>query len=144
MLYVAILSKMLFWYRIAARDSMPLRDAREPEDSSYASSNSSSAGSPSQQDAPTPRQFSINLTAIQVGDLSLDAEEQANLRCAFLLRELRKTEKAIDEFMNIDRTHTDDDGDEAIRTAVDWSISGVTHVRQQLKEVIQQIENRSA
>lgn len=128
LLYTSILSKMLFWYRIAATEKL--------EDDS-ASSSGSSRYSP--DEAPTVDRFSVRPTAIQVGMLSLDAEDQAHMRRVLLLRELQTTEKAIDDLMNVDRTSLES-ADEFIRTGVQWALTGISRHKGELQSIMQMVE----
>jgi hypothetical protein len=146
---------MLFWYRIAARDSFAASTAvsavseqrGDSSDKAYRRNSEDGPGASQQRDAPpTPDRFAVDLTAIQVGGLRLDAEEQADLRRALLLRELRKTEKAIDQLTDVRRPDDDAaDGevDDIMRSAVAWSVSGIAQVRAQLREVMQQVQSSS-
>jgi hypothetical protein len=130
---------MLFSYRIAARDSLAASTAV----GAVSEQQGDSEDGPSQRDAPpTPDRFAVDLTAIQVGHLSLDAEEQADLRRALLLRELRKTEKAIDQLTDVGRPDAaEGEEDDIMRSAVAWPVSGIAQVRAQLREVIQQVQS---
>ncbi|KAF3395302.1 hypothetical protein DPV78_009098 [Talaromyces pinophilus] len=128
LLYTSILSKMLFWYRIAAIEKL--------EDDS-ASSSGSSRYSP--DEAPTVDRFSVRPTAIQVGMLNLDAEEQADMRRILLLRELRTTAKAIDDLLAVDRTSLES-ADEFIRTGVQWALTGISRHKGELQGIIQMVK----
>ncbi|RAO67763.1 uncharacterized protein BHQ10_003775 [Talaromyces amestolkiae] len=128
LLYTSILSKMLFWYRIAATEKL--------EDDA-ASSSGSSRYSP--DEAPTVDRFSIRPTTIQVGILSLDAEEQAHMRRVLLLRELRTTAKAIDDLLVVDRTSLKS-ADEFIRIGVEWALTGISRQREELQSIIRLVK----
>ncbi|KAI0378561.1 hypothetical protein F5Y04DRAFT_147212 [Hypomontagnella monticulosa] len=136
LLYVSILSKMLFWYRIAAEEKLPL-----PGDAGNDARNSDGTNTDSSQgEAPSIDRFRVRPTTIQVGTFGLDAEDQAHLRRIVLLRELRRTEKAIDELMNVDRTDTEEYADDIVRRNVQWSLSGVSRLREELQDVIQRVK----
>ncbi|KAI5855059.1 hypothetical protein GGS23DRAFT_445724 [Durotheca rogersii] len=138
LLYVSILSKMLFWYRIAASEKTPfLEDGGAGDNDPTGGSNATNTSSP--QDPPTVDQFGVQPTVIQVGMLPLDAEDQASLRRVLLLRELRRTERAIDELMTVDRTGVDEHADEFVRRAVQWSLSGISRIREELQDLIQKV-----
>ncbi|KAI1172259.1 hypothetical protein F4777DRAFT_520880 [Nemania sp. FL0916] len=134
LLHVSILSKMLFWYRVAAREKPPCSEDADGLDS--ISSTSSSTASQSSLDPPTPDRFTVRPTKVQVGILSLDAEDQANLRRSLLLRELRRAEKAIDELMKVDRSTIENQGDETIRHSVQWALGGIARLKGELQDVI--------
>ncbi|KAF2969115.1 hypothetical protein GQX73_g4458 [Xylaria multiplex] len=137
LLHVSILSKMLFWYRIAAMDKTgPPRGA---ENETSIEGNTTRASGQSPEDPPTPDQFSIGPTEIQIGMLNLDAGDEFELRRMILLQELRRTENVVDELMNVDRTALDKNGDEIIKSSVQWSLGGISRVREELQNVIQKI-----
>jgi hypothetical protein len=125
LLYTSILSKMTFWYRIAATEKL--------EDDS-ASNSGRSRYSP--DEAPTMDRFSVRPTAIQVGMLTLDAEDQANMRRVLLLRELRTTATAIDDLLAVDRTSLES-ADEFIRTGVQWALAGISRHKEELQGIMQ-------
>lgn len=127
LLYTSILSKMLFWYRIAATEKL--------EDDGASSSGGSRYSS---DEAPTVDRFSVRPTAVQVGILSLDAEDQAHMRRVLLLRELRTTAKAIDDLLAVDRTSLEN-ADEFIRTGVQWALKGISRHRDELQSIIQTV-----
>ncbi|KAK4946196.1 hypothetical protein LTR10_014708 [Elasticomyces elasticus] len=130
LLYVSILSKMLFWYRVAVMD----KHATASGDSSP--SRGSDTTGPSPEEAPSIDRFGVRPTVIQVGTLSLDNEDQAELRRILLLRELHRTRKAIDEFINVDRAAME----EKVRCTVQWSLTGISRVREELQDLIEQVK----
>jgi hypothetical protein len=132
LLYTSILSKMLFWYRIAATEKL--------EDDSTSNSGNSNY---SPDEAPTVDRFSVRPTAIQVGMLSLDAEDQAELHRVLLLRELRTTEKAIDDLLTVDRQSLES-ADEFIRCGVQWALTGISRHKEELQDIIQMVDRRSS
>lgn len=134
-LYISILSKVLFWYRVAAAGNCPVSGTTE----NMATSNASSRTSWSPQEAPPPEQFGVQPTQIQMGMLDLDQEDQANLRRVILLRELRKVEKVIEEMTSVQRT-MDDDTDDAAYHAVKWSGLGISRIRDELQEMIRKVK----
>ncbi|KAK0637051.1 hypothetical protein B0T17DRAFT_520550 [Bombardia bombarda] len=146
LLYVSIISKMLFWYSIAATEKPPTatqtQEKRMHEGGNIENNNNTTGHPLTRPDpAPTPDKFGVRPTAIQIGMFSLDPEDQANLRRVLLLRELRKTEKAIDELMEVDRTAMmDGESDSTARRAVEWSLSGIARVREELQDVIQKVQ----
>ena len=121
---------MLFWYRIAATEKL--------EDDAASSSSSSRYSS---DEAPTVDRFSVHPTAIQVGILSLDAEDQAHMRRVLLLRELRTTAKAIDDLLAVDRTSLKN-ADGFIRTGVEWALTGISRQREELQNIIRLVRER--
>ncbi|KAI0440293.1 hypothetical protein F4803DRAFT_480621 [Xylaria telfairii] len=133
LLHVSILSKMLFWYRVAAMEKASL-----PEHGRSGIDTHSASQSP--EDAPSPDQFNVSPTGIQVGILNLDSEDEYNLRRMLLLRELHKTGDVIDELINVDRTALDENGDEMLKSSVQWSLGGIVRVRAELQAVIRKIE----
>ncbi|KAI0467408.1 hypothetical protein F4859DRAFT_494336 [Xylaria cf. heliscus] len=133
LLHVSILSKMLFWYRVAAAEKTNC-----PE---YAKGGiDAHTASQSPENPPTPNQFSVIPTEIQIGTLNLGAEDEYDLRRMLLLRELYKTESVIDELINVDRTALDESGDDILRSSVQWSLGGIARVREELQDVIQRIK----
>ncbi|KAI0203359.1 hypothetical protein F4808DRAFT_418426 [Astrocystis sublimbata] len=125
LLHASILTKMFFWYRVAATEKIePQKDTSQtPPD-----------------DPPTPNQFSVEPTGIQVGVLDLDPEDQFDLRRALLLRELRKAESVIDGLMNVDRTALDKDGNEGMKSSVDWSLGGIARVKKDFQDLIKELD----
>lgn len=132
-LYVSIISKVLFWYRVVAARMCPLPDC-ELDD------NHTNAPSQQRNTLDVPPEFKIRLTAIQIGILELDQEDQANLRRVMLLRELRRVDKAVAEMANMKHVT---DNDPATYHAAQWLQLGVSRVRDQLREVIQHVEQDS-
>ncbi|KAJ3564411.1 hypothetical protein NPX13_g7854 [Xylaria arbuscula] len=132
LLHVSILSKVLFWYRIAASNETDVPRSSQ-------SQNSVSAGSLSPEDPPTPAQFSVAPTEVQVGMLDLNAEDEASLRRMLLLRELYRTRKVVNELMNVDRTALEK-GDDLVRSSVEWSLGGIARVKEALGDVIEKME----
>ncbi|EED22335.1 hypothetical protein TSTA_095840 [Talaromyces stipitatus ATCC 10500] len=94
---------MVFWYRIPATEKLGSSDGAD-----NGSSPRSGSMRYSRDAAPTVDRFSVRPTAIQVGILNLDADEQANLRRVLLLRDLYRTVDAIDDILNMDHElHTE-------------------------------------
>ncbi|KAH8892244.1 hypothetical protein GQ53DRAFT_134919 [Thozetella sp. PMI_491] len=142
LLYVSVLTKMLFWYRIAANERAGGR--HDGNNSSGSSSSSSSSGSDSgtttpSLSPPTVDQFGVQTTVIKVGLFGLDTEDQANLRRFLLMRELRRMERAIDELMNVDRTAMKESAGQEAWRGVQWSLDGVLRVRDELRDVIENL-----
>ncbi|KAI1748627.1 hypothetical protein F4782DRAFT_542674 [Xylaria castorea] len=133
LLHVSILSKMLFWYRIAAA---------EKENSSEHAKGGIDALTAAQfpEDPPSPGKFSVSPTGIRVGILDLDAEDEFDLRLVLLLRDLRKTENVIDELINVDRTALDENGDDILKSSVQWSLGGIARVKEELQDLIKKIK----
>ncbi|QKX54776.1 uncharacterized protein TRUGW13939_01865 [Talaromyces rugulosus] len=140
LIYVSILSKMLFWYRIAAIEKRPTLGGGTESDDSTQNSDINIITRSSSKEAPTVDKFSVHPTTIQIGMLSLDAEDEANLRRALLLRELHRTEHAIHEFMNVDRRNIEKNADEAVQRTVQWSLAGIPQLIEELQDVIQTVK----
>lgn len=148
-LYVSILSKVLFWYRVAAAASCPLvsnarsvsNNASSETQSPPHQTSSSTSSTPSSLDPP-PRveQFGVRPTTIQIGMLDLDQEDQANLRRVILLRELRKVEKAIDDMTSVSRNMDDDVAYEAAHRAGEFSAAGISKIRDELQDMIRKVK----
>ncbi|RWA05549.1 hypothetical protein EKO27_g9557 [Xylaria grammica] len=137
LLHVSILSKVLFWYRIAATDKTS--PSQNTESGTGDQENTARTTSQSPEEPPTPDQFSVSPTGIQIGVLSLDAGDESELRRVILLQELRRTENVIDELMNVDRTALDENGDDVVRSSVQWSLGGISRVREELRNVMEKI-----
>jgi hypothetical protein len=127
LLYVSVLNKMLFWYRIAATNEWAdgvSRGGTEGISSSggsgSGSGSSSEATTPTTMSPPTRDKFGVQTAVIKVGLLGLDAEDQANLRRFLLMRELRRMESAIDELVKLDRTSMEEDLDDEAWQVVKW------------------------
>ncbi|KAF2791379.1 hypothetical protein K505DRAFT_326896, partial [Melanomma pulvis-pyrius CBS 109.77] len=117
-LYVSILWKVLFWYRVAATGN------GAPED------NSTSRLAPSPQIA----QFNVRPTSVQVGVLDLDPESQEDVRRVVLRGELRKVEKAIDEMVSVD-----DDPESDAHQPAKWCGLGIPAIQAELQDIIQKV-----
>ncbi|KAF1919861.1 hypothetical protein BDU57DRAFT_569979 [Ampelomyces quisqualis] len=103
LLHITILCKALFLYRVAVcahdmRSSSPGSDDQSPCGSGIGSS---SSGSMNQ----------MQPAKIQIGELQLDADDQATLHSAILLRELRKTESTIRKLRVLDMGWANEDWD---------------------------------
>lgn len=118
-LYVSILWKVLFWYRVAATGN------GTPQN------NSTSRLVPS----PQIGQFNIRPTSVQVGVLDLDPESQADLRRVVLRGELRKVEKAIDEMASVD-----DDPESDAHQPAKWCGLGIPAIQTELQDIIQKVK----
>ncbi|PVH92742.1 hypothetical protein DM02DRAFT_619751 [Periconia macrospinosa] len=143
-LYVSILSKIIFWYRVAASENIPLSGTTRTSTSGSSNSVSSSSNNSTMQNASLPvpprvGDFGIRPTVVQVGMLDLDHEDQASVRRIVLLRELRRVEKAIDDIAKVDHTIADDDADEAAYRAVERSTVAISGIREELQELIQKV-----
>lgn len=144
LLYVSVLNKMLFWYRIAASNEWADgagRGETEGDNSSGSSGSGSSseATTPTSMSPPTRDKFGVQTAVIKVGLLGLDAEDQANLRRFLLMRELRRMEAAIDELVKLDRTSMEEDLDAEAWQVVKWSLAGVLRVRDEVQDVIREL-----
>lgn len=130
LLYVSVLSKMLFWYRIAATQSQSSDDTLEYESSTafidLGNLSACNKRIPTTEESPTVDRFKVRPTTIQIGNLNLDEDSQANLRSVILLRELRNTENAIQALKDVDRKSIINKAEEAVRSTVEWAISLVT------------------
>lgn len=151
LLYVSVLNKMLFWYRIAASNEWADSVGRgETESISSRSGGGSRSGSGSSSEATTPRsmspptrdKFGVQTAVIKVGLLGLDDDDQANLRRFLLMRELRRMEAAIDELVKLDRTAMEEDLGEEAWQMVKWSLAGVSRVGDEVQGVIQELSKR--
>jgi hypothetical protein len=143
LLYVSILTKVLFWYRIAAARITPSQNAEKTDNSGVKVAcidDSRSTNRNLNDGAPAIDRFSVRPIQVQVGVLNLDAEEQATMCRELLLRELHRTDGAIDKLLNLDRACTEDELDEMQRH-LRWSLSGVSLVREQLQEVMQMVQH---
>jgi hypothetical protein len=136
LLYVSVLSKIVFWYRVAGTQEEGSTSVKE------ANGSSNTGRFANLREAPTLDRFAVRPTDVQVGSLSLDAGDQSDMRRALLLRELRRTELAINDLMSVDRTVADEDGGDVLRRAVEWSVSGLSGVKDELQAVIRKVEQR--
>ncbi|KAF1360709.1 hypothetical protein EJ07DRAFT_176734 [Lizonia empirigonia] len=98
LLHVTILCKALFLYRVAVCAHARRSSAPGSEYQSPSSSSSSNSGMNQMQPAK-----------IQIGELQLDADEEATLQNAILLRELRKTQNTIQKLRVLDMSWADED-----------------------------------
>lgn len=134
LLYVAILSKMLFWYYIISEKSLsPGGSGRE------------SAGDSINVDTPTggpPKigEFDVLPTKVQVGLLDIDPEDQAIMRRAVLLRELRVMEQAITEFSDQIELAGSVEPHYIAQRAKKWSLTSISFIKEELDTVIQKVE----
>jgi hypothetical protein len=142
LIYVSILSKMLFWYRIAAREKHPTLGGTGESDDSTSKSDGNTTTKSSSKEAPTIDKFGVHPTTIKIGMLNLDAEDEANLRRALLLRELNRMEQAIHEFMNVDRKSIEENAGESVRRTVQWSLAGIPPLIEELQDVIQIVKQK--
>lgn len=67
--------------------------------------------------------------------LSLDAEDRANLR-----RELWRTDEALDELMDVDRSAIVEDADDIAWRALQWFLDGVARVKEELQDVTKTVK----
>ena len=102
LLHVAILCKALFLYRVAVCAHGTRNSAPGSEDQSPSSSGSGSSSSSMNQMQPAK---------IQIGELQLDADDQATLQSAILLRELRKMENTIRKLRVLDMSWANEEAE---------------------------------
>ncbi|CAG9981130.1 unnamed protein product [Clonostachys byssicola] len=134
LLYVAILSKMLFWYYIIAEKSL-----------STGGSGQDSAGDSIIVDTPTHgppkiREFDVLPTKVQVGLLDIDPEDQAIMRRAVLLRELRAMEQAIAEFSDQINPAEGVEPHYIAQRSKKWSLTSISFIKEELDTVIRKVE----
>ncbi|KAH8694320.1 hypothetical protein BGW36DRAFT_384743 [Talaromyces proteolyticus] len=139
LLYMSILCKILFWYRIAAMEKVPsaLADVKESHSTPSSGDNTMEHSS---GERSMFEKFGVEPTTVQVGVLNLDPEDQASLRRVLLLRDLRRTEKAIHELMEVDRKVIEEKADESVRGIVKVSLAGIPQISKQLQDVIQVVK----
>lgn len=89
LLYISLLSKILFWYRVAVDANCASTGTGAANDGAGAM-----ASPPEEGD---PGAIKVRPTVIRIGMLDLDQDDQANLARVMLLRELSKVEKTIDD-----------------------------------------------
>ncbi|VUC35876.1 unnamed protein product [Clonostachys rosea] len=137
LLYVAVLSKMLFWYHIISEKSLfPEATGRE------SGGDSSNCDSP-KDSPPKIGEFDVRPTKVQVGLLDIDPEDQAIMRRAVLLRELRAMEQAISEFSDgSDPAGSGAEPHYIVQRAKKWSLTGIPFIKEELDTVIQKVEQR--
>ncbi|KAK2010035.1 hypothetical protein LZ32DRAFT_682086 [Colletotrichum eremochloae] len=116
LLSIAILSKVLFWYRAAIR---ALNTRSQPGDAdkavvlgqqqqagldfiSESSAPQSSGGADGGRDVGKGSVPNMRPVSIQLGELELDAEDQAILQSGILLRELHKMKGLVHKFRELD------------------------------------------
>lgn len=131
LLYISLLSKILFWYRIAV-------DANCASAGTCSANNATGAlASPPEEANPT--QVKIRPTIIRMGMLDLDQDDQANLARVMLLRELNKIGKTIDEVTT--RSPFADGGgvgDKNDSTKIASCLNlGISYLRSELERLIQ-------
>ncbi|OHE95048.1 hypothetical protein CORC01_09705 [Colletotrichum orchidophilum] len=114
LLDVAILSKVLFWYRVAicalntpsqsggADEAAVLEQQQQPGSVTSGSSASQSGSFDGGRDVGKGGVPSMRPVSIQLGELQLDAEDQAVLQSGILLRELQKMKGLIHKFRELD------------------------------------------
>jgi hypothetical protein len=117
-LYVSILWKVLFWYRVAATE------------------NGGTETNSRSQLAPLPNvgQFGVRATVVQVGVLDLGPEDQVSIRRAVLRGELRKLEKAVAEMENVDT------GQEDGHRSAGWCGLGIPQIKVELQDLFQMVQ----
>lgn len=132
LLYISLLSKILFWYRIAV-------DANCTSAGTCSTNNATGAlASPPEEVDPTP--IKVRPTIIRIGMLDLDQDDQANLARVMLLRELNKVGKIIDE-VTAQYPFVDDAGDKNDSSKIANCLKlGISHLRSELERLIQLLE----
>lgn len=124
-LYMSIITKMLSLYEIAATT-----DVSSPDCSSSASPASATHSLSGPRLART--------TVIQVGVFDLDEEDQATLQGSILLRQLRKTERAVEKFASLGRGDTNDH-DISVRQ---WHSVASSMIKKELQRIYQNCKER--
>ena len=132
LLYISILSKALFWYRVAASASKPVVGPPAQD---------LSAASPARAFALSGGR-GVRRTAIQIGVFDLDEDDQKTLQRGVLLRETRKAEKIVEKMASLNTESTADDDSEGGR-ATSWYDLGSGKIRKELQETVKKIKEIS-
>lgn len=140
LLYIAILCKALFWYRVAVcaqGTRIPCADKNSQTPSAQhqtaAASSSRSGGVVHMQPAN-----------IHLGELQLDADDLATMQSGILLRELRKMDKTLQKLTALDVGWAADDARSGGKaSATHWYRLAMPQICQELDALIQMAtENR--
>jgi hypothetical protein len=117
-LYVSILWKVLFWYRVAATE------------------NGGTEASSTSQLVPLPTigHFGVRATSVQVGVFDLGPEDQVSIRRAVLRGELRKFEKAVAEMESVDTIQEDG------HRPAQWCGLGIPQIKVELQDLFQMVQ----
>ena len=117
-LYVSILWKVLFWYRVAATE------------------NGGTEASSTSQLVPLPNvgHFGVRATSVQVGVFDLGPEDQVSIRRVVLRGELRKFEKAVAEMESMNASSEDR------HRPAQWCSLGIPQINVELQDLFQMIQ----
>lgn len=123
LLYISLLAKILFWFRVAIEANLPI-----PAADVNAASDGKSDPPPKDQAASALAR--VRPTRVRIGDLDLDQEDEADLTRFVLLRELGRVSREIDEVQT--RFNALDDGEETdgdSSRVSDWFQRSISHLR---------------
>lgn len=127
-LYMSIITKMLSLYELAATADIS---------SSSSSVAASGASTPSGQHHRLAR-----TTVMQVGVFDLDEDDQATLQRGILLRQLRKMERAIENFAALGGGDGGNGGNEPDLSVRQWHSVAVSMMKKELSRIYQNCKER--
>lgn len=125
LLYISLLAKILFWYRVAIEANLPI----PASDVSAAGDGLGKSDTPPKDLAVSSR-AKVRPTRVRIGSLDLDQGDQADLTRFVLLRELGRVGREIDEVQT--RFNVLDDGEEVDGDSFrmsDWFRRSISHLR---------------
>ncbi|KEY63845.1 hypothetical protein S7711_09907 [Stachybotrys chartarum IBT 7711] len=150
LLYISILCKILFWYRVAVsidgtrRCTTATTDCedqvgRRQTDGLHTASSVSSESSTARSNA-----FHVQPMKIQLGELQLDGDDQTSLQNSILLKELRKMDKTLQKLRELDVSWAADDAKvDQGASATHWYRLSTPKIGQEIKVLLQiAMENR--
>lgn len=140
LLYIAILCKALFWYRVAVCAQGTRTPSADNNDQTPSAQHRNAA-------APSSRSGGVihmQPAKIHLGELQLDADDQATLQSGILLRELRKMDKTLQKLTALDVSWAADDASSGGKaSATHWYRLAMPKICQELDALIHMAtENR--
>ncbi|KAI9707014.1 MAG: hypothetical protein M1820_004602 [Bogoriella megaspora] len=140
LLYMTIISKSLFWYKLAVSSQYQSICGSNLIQSQSPSCGGSIAGSNSPGGIqPKTTDRAVKSTPIQIGVFDLEEEDQKVLMRSVLLREVRKVEAIVDVMKSLSGTGIrDDDGDD--EHGADWYGSMASRVKVEIQDTLKRIK----
>lgn len=141
LLYMTIVSKVLFWYRLVVSSQYQSQSSlRFP---SSESNNSSSHSSPPGTSSSISDR-AVKPVAFQIGVFDLGDEDQKLLMKGVLLREVRKLESVVDKMKGLGDEHSRDDEYHEEQHVLNWYALAGCKMQAEVQDTLRQIKEFGA
>jgi len=151
LLYMAIILKTLFWYRLAVNpqyETMSLPESMCNPDGPPSGTGTPDANSLASAEMPPvpPNMVARNVTAttIQIGIFDLEEEDEKLLMRSVLLREVKKVQSVVDEMKTLNAAQGRDEfGDEEHHSS-SWYATGGARLEEEVNDTLKKVKEMGA